>query len=146
MLPRFVTTGLETTRQAFTINQPAAPVGRKGEAMSRNRDDATLRVYAALEEYERALDNAATRGALLAAELPQARLDGNFALEVAQGAFTHIYSSLSTIVAARGQVVEGHRELARVQRKFNLPVVSTGDKVPGPSPAIEDDELTRRVA
>ena len=29
--------------------------------MSKNRDDATLRVYAALEEYERALDVAARR-------------------------------------------------------------------------------------
>ena len=96
--------------------------------MSKNRDDATLRVYAALEEYERALDMAAKHGALLAAELPQARLDGNFAMEVAQGAFAHFYGSLSTIVAARGQVIEGHRELAVVQRKFNLPVISWGEK------------------
>ena len=65
--------------------------------MSKNRDDATLRVYAALEQYERALDIAAKQGALLAAELPQARLDGNFALEVAQGAFTHFFNSLSTM-------------------------------------------------
>jgi len=111
--------------------------------MSKNRDDATLRVYAALEQYERALDIAAKSGALLAAELPQARLDGNFAMEVAQGAFAHIYGSLSTIIAARGQVIEGHRELAQVRRKFNLPVVSTGDK------GIENDEATsrpRRVA
>ena len=114
--------------------------------MSRNRDEATLRVYTALEQYERALDIAAKQGAMLAAELPQARLDGNFALEVAQDAFTHIFGSLSTIVAARGQVAEGHRELARVQRKFNLPVVSTGDKVPGPAPAIEVPDIRRRVA
>jgi hypothetical protein len=112
--------------------------------MSKNRDDATLRVYAALEEYERALDVAAKRGALLAAELPQARLDGHFALEVAQDAFTHIYGSLSTIITARGQVVAGHRELAQVRRKFNLPVVSVGDK------AIDQDDREisrpRRVA
>jgi hypothetical protein len=96
--------------------------------MSKDRDDATLRVYAALEQYERALDLAAKRGALLAAELPQARLDGNFAMEVAQDAFTHFFGSLSTIIAARGQVVEGHKELAVVQRKFKLPVVASGDK------------------
>ena len=42
--------------------------------MSKNRDDATLRVYAALDEYERALDMAAKHGALLAAELPQQRV------------------------------------------------------------------------
>jgi hypothetical protein len=112
--------------------------------MSKNRDDATLRVYAALEEYERALDVAARHGALLAAELPQARIDGNFAMEVAQDAFTHFYGSLTTIIAARGQVVEGHRELAVVRRRFNLPVVSIGDK------AIEREahEVTRprRVA
>ena len=98
--------------------------------MSKNRDDATLRVYAALEEYERALDIAAKHGALLAAELPQARLDGNFAMEVGQDAFTHFYGSLSTIVTARGQVVAGHRELAVVQRRYNLPVVSIGEKTP----------------
>lgn len=101
--------------------------------MSKNRDEATLRVYAALEEYERALDIAANRGARLAAELPQARLDGNFAMEVAQGAFEHFYTSLSTIIAARGQIIEGHKELALVQRKFNLPVVAGGDKPVSPS-------------
>lgn len=110
--------------------------------MSNNRDDATLRVYAALEEYERALDMAAKHGALLAAELPQARLDGNFAMEVAQGAFTHFYGSLSTIVAARGQVIEGHRELAVVQRKFKLPVVAGGDK-DGPVKFIAPEEITK---
>lgn len=113
--------------------------------MSKNRDDATLRVYAALEQYERALDLAAKRGALLAAELPQARLDGNFALEVGQEAFTHFFGSLSTIVAARGQVVAGHKELAVVQRKFKLPVVADGDKG-GSLPNIEPIEMPRRVA
>ena len=113
--------------------------------MSKNRDDATLRVYAALEEYERALDIAANRGAKLAAELPQARLDGNFAMEVAQGAFAHFFGSLSTIIAARGQVVDGHRELAVVQRKFNLPVVSWGEKVIEPESVVRE-ELPRRVA
>jgi len=115
--------------------------------MSKNRDDATLRVYAALEEYERALDVAARHGALLAAELPQARLDGNFALEVAQGAFSHFFNSLSTIIAARGQVVDGHRELAIVQRKFNLPVVAGGDKGAIPPPgAIDTSEVMPRRA
>ncbi|KRB86000.1 hypothetical protein ASE00_04435 [Sphingomonas sp. Root710] len=113
--------------------------------MSKNRDDATLRVYAALEEYERALDMAAKHGALLAAELPQARLDGNFAMEVAQGAFTHFYNSLSTIVTARGQVVDGHRALAVVQRKFNLPVVAGGEKTP-PEKLIEAGAPSLRVA
>ena len=113
--------------------------------MSKNRDDATLRVYAALEEYERALDLAAKRGALLAAELPQARLDGNFALEVAQDAFAHFFGSLSTIIAARGQVVAGHKELAMVQRTFKLPVVAGGEKNP-PEPLIETVERPRRVA
>lgn len=113
--------------------------------MSNNRDEATLRVYAALEEYERALDIAANRGAKLAAELPQARLDGNFAMEVAQGAFTHFFGSLSTIVEARGQVVAGHRELAVVQRKFKLPVIASGDKDP-PLDPIRVEELPRRVA
>ncbi|KKC25970.1 hypothetical protein [Sphingomonas sp. SRS2] len=112
--------------------------------MSKNRDDATLRVYAALEEYERALDMAAKHGALLAAELPQARLDGNFAMEVAQGAFTHFYNSLSTIVTARGQVVDGHRELAVVQRRFNLPVVAGGEKLS--ARPLETVEKPRRVA
>lgn len=100
--------------------------------MSNNRDDATLRVYAALDEYERALDLAAKHGALLAAELPQARLDGNFALEVGQTAISHFCASLSTIAAARGQVIDGHRELAVVQRRFKLPVVAGGDKPPLP--------------
>jgi len=113
--------------------------------MSKNRDEATLRVYAALDEYERALDLAAKRGALLAAELPQARLDGNFALEVAQDAFAHFYTSLSTIIAARGQVVAGHKELAVVQRKFRLPVVSTGDNTPRKK-LIEVAERPLRVA
>lgn len=112
--------------------------------MSKNRDEATLRVYAALEEYERALDIAAKQGALLAAELPQARLDGNFAMEVAQGAFTHFYNSLSTIVTARGQVVDGHRELAVVRRKFNLPVVAGGEKLS--ATPLETVEKPRRVA
>lgn len=112
--------------------------------MSKNRDDATLRVYAALEEYERALDLAAKHGALLAAELPQARLDGNFAMEVAQDAFTHFYNSLSTIVTARGQVVNGHRELAVVQRKFKLPVVAGGEKLS--ATPLETIESPRRVA
>lgn len=112
--------------------------------MSKNRDEATLRVYAALDEYERALDIAANRGAKLAAELPQARLDGNFAMEVAQDAFAHFYGSLSTIIAARGQVVAGHRELAVVQRKFKLPVVAGGDK-DTPLP-IRTTEEPRRVA
>jgi len=113
--------------------------------MSKNRDDATLRVYAALEEYERALDIAANRGARLAAELPQARLDGNFAMEVAQGAFVNIYNSLSTIIAARGQVVEGHRELAVVRRKFNLPVLAGGEKMAA-EPMAEPVTKPRRVA
>lgn len=113
--------------------------------MYKNRDDATLRVYAALEEYERALDMAAKHGALLAAELPQARLDSNFAMEVGQDAFTHFYGSLSTIVAARAQVVAGHKELAVVQRKFKLPVVADGDK--GHSlPHVQPIEMPRRVA
>jgi hypothetical protein len=111
--------------------------------MSKNRDDATLRVYAALEQYERALDMAAKHGALLAAELPQARLDGNFAMEVAQDAFAHFFNSLSTIIAARGQVVAGHRELAVVQRKFKLPVVAGGDKIPVPPPSGIDTGVMR---
>jgi hypothetical protein len=110
--------------------------------MSKNRDEATLRVFAALDQYERALDLAAKHGALLAAELPQARLDGNFALEVAQDAFAHFYNSLSTIVTARGQVVDGHRELAVVQRKFKLPVVAGGDK---PALPIDTGDDVRRV-
>lgn len=119
--------------------------------MSKDRDAATLRVYAALEQYERALDMAAKHGALLAAELPQARLDGNFAMEVAQDAFAHFFNSLSTIVAARGQVVEGHRHLAVVQRKFKLPVVSTGDKNPpyppgGIEPAFNIEHLPLHAA
>lgn len=115
--------------------------------MSNNRDEATLRVFAALQEYERALDIAANRGAKLAAELPQARLDGNFAMEVAQDAFAHFYGSLSTIIAARGQVVNGHKELAIVQRKFKLPVVADGDKTPPlPISPGEPIELPRRVA
>jgi hypothetical protein len=113
--------------------------------MSNNRDEATLRVYAALEEYERALDLAARRGAQLAAELPQARLDGNFAMEVGHDAFAHFFGSLSTIIEARGQVVAGHRQLAVVQRKFKLPVVGDGDKG-GQPPFIEPVELPRRVA
>jgi hypothetical protein len=113
--------------------------------MSNNRDQATLRVYAALEEYERALDIAANRGAKLAAELPQARLDGNFALEVGHDALSSFFSSLSTIATARGQVVEGHRQLAVVQRKFKLPVVAGGDKQP-PVPVIMPEELPARVA
>ena len=112
--------------------------------MSNNRDEATLRVYAALEEYERALDIAANRGAKLAAELPQARLDGNFAMEVGQGAFSHIFDSLTTIIAARGQVVEGHRALSVVQRKFNLPVVAGGEKLS--ATPLEIVEKPRRVA
>lgn len=103
--------------------------------MSKNRDDATRRVYAALNEYERALDIAARHGALLAAELPQARLDGNFALEVGQSALTCFYNSLSSIATARGQVVEGHRELASVRRRFNLPVIAGGDKLDIPQAA-----------
>lgn len=114
--------------------------------MSNNRDEATLRVYAALEEYERALDIAANRGARLAAELPQARLDGNFAMEVAHDAFANFFGSLSTIITARGQVVEGHRQLAVVQRKFKLPVVAGGDKPPLPLAAPETVKTDERRA
>lgn len=114
--------------------------------MSEKRDEATLRVYAALEKYERALDEAAALGADLAAELPRARINANFASEVGQGAFTHFIGSLGDIVTARGRVVEGHRELATVRRRFSLPVVSTGDKIPIPQMNPAEDVRPLRAA
>jgi hypothetical protein len=111
--------------------------------MSEKRDEATLRVYAALEKYERALDEAAALGADLAAELPRARINANFAAEVGQGAFTHFIGSLGDLVVARGRVVDGHRELATVRRRFSLPVVSNGDKtgLPAANPMEETRPL-----
>ena len=114
--------------------------------MSEKRDDATLRVYAALERYERALDEAAALGADLAAELPRARIDANFAAEVGQGAYTHFIGSLGDIVTARGRVVEGHRELATLRRKFSLPAVSIGDKTGLPAANPMEDARPLRAA
>jgi hypothetical protein len=114
--------------------------------MSEKRDEVTLRVYAALEKYEHALDEAAALGADLAAELPRARIDAKFAAEVGQGAYTHFIGSLGDLVAARGRVVDGHRELATLRRRFSLPVVSTGDKVGPPQISPIEDVRPLRVA
>ncbi len=114
-----------------------------GKAMSKTRDAVTIRIYAALDAYERATDLAAAAGADLAAELPRARLEGRFAAEVGQEAYEHFISSLGKIVQARGLVVEGHKALAAVRDEWRLPVVSYGDKGPMPEEGLLNDEKVR---
>jgi hypothetical protein len=111
--------------------------------MSKERDDATHRIFAALDQFERDLDQASISGAKLLAELPQARLDAKFAAEVGQGAFVHLVGSLGDIAAARGRMIDGHRELAVVGRKFKLPVVAGGDKTGTPPPSAIGSETER---
>jgi hypothetical protein len=95
--------------------------------MSEKRDEATLRIYVALEAYERAIDIAAARGAELAAEMPLARLDAVLPARAGQEAYRHVIASLGELAGVRGQIIESHRELARVSKALHLPVVAFGD-------------------
>jgi len=72
------------------------------------------RVVRQLQETEAAVDQAILRGNALVTAMIEARLEGRLAAEVGQDAFDNIVNGIRAMTEARGAIVRGHGNLAKV--------------------------------
>lgn len=79
---------------------------------------------------EQALDIALTAATELAALLPAARLNAGVAAEIGHDAIANAMKAASTIVQARTEMLETHRELAKARDQVGLRAFGLGGLMP----------------
>lgn len=72
------------------------------------------RIARQIRETEKALDQTILRANALVMAMIEARIEGNFAAEVGQDALDNVVRGLVSLTDARGAIVNGHTNLAKV--------------------------------
>lgn len=101
--------------------------------MLKQRKDAAQYVADRLMAAELAIDCALTCTAELSGSIPKARIDANLAAEVGQEALEQASHTFVSLVAARRNIINTHRELAHTRDQIGLREVALGglmDKPP----------------
>ena len=78
------------------------------------------RIARQVQQTERAVDQALLEGNALLSAMIEARREGNFAAEVGQAALEDVALTLKTLMDARGAIVSGHSNLARVAKNLAI--------------------------
>lgn len=98
--------------------------------MLQRRRAAAQQVADCLIDGEAAIDTALAAASGLVALLPTARLDAGVAAEIGQDAIEHAMKTANALVAARGGIVEAHRQLAKTRYEVGLRAISFGGLMP----------------
>lgn len=75
---------------------------------------AAARIARQIQQTERSTDQAILDANALLGAMIEARREGNFAAEIGQGALCHVASTIKTLIQARGAIVSGHQDLAKL--------------------------------
>lgn len=102
--------------------------------MLNKRREAAHRVAAGLFAVEEAIDLALTRAAELSAILPSARAEANLSAIIGQEAVEGAVGVLTSLAAARRQIVETHKRLDETKTQIGLRTLAIGDGTAKPPP------------
>lgn len=78
------------------------------------------RIARHIQQTERAVDQAILDANALLVAMIEARREGNFAAEVGQDALEDVARTLKTLMEARGAIVSGHGNLAKVAKDLAI--------------------------
>jgi hypothetical protein len=98
--------------------------------MLNQRMNAARAVAEELFKFEKAVDDAISMGSLLSSRLVTVRSEAKLSAVIGQDALDGVIRSLSTIVAARRELVEAHHHLKTVADDIGLRTVSFGQMKP----------------
>lgn len=98
--------------------------------MLHQRRAAAQKVANRLMSLEKSLDQTMAEAFELTALLPQVRLETGVAAEIGHEAIERMQKACSAIVAARTEVIAGHRELAKTKDRVGLRAVGLGGLMP----------------
>jgi hypothetical protein len=90
---------------------------------------------------EKAIDQAIICTADLSGSLPKARVDAHLAAEIGQGALEQASQTFASLVQARRNIIETHRELADTKIEIGLREVSLGGLMDKPPSAAQPQHL-----
>jgi hypothetical protein len=114
--------------------------------MLNQRLTAARAVAGDLLKFEKALDEAISSGSLLSSCLVTARMDAKLSAVIGQDALDGVIRSLSTIVAARSELVAAHHHLKTVADEIGLRTISFGEVKPPASASIGNENRVFAVA
>lgn len=107
------------------------------------------RIAARLYDAEAAIDEALSETAMLAALLPQSRIEAMLSATTGQKAFESTAAAIQALTDARGQLAATHRTLAALARSMGLETLAAGpvdkpeDRPPvGDRPRLDAEPLT----
>jgi len=78
------------------------------------------RIARQIQQTERAMDQTILEANALVAAMIEARREGNFAAEVGQEALEDVARTIKTLMDARGAIVSGHGNLAKVAKDLAI--------------------------
>lgn len=78
------------------------------------------RIARQIRQTERAMDQTILEANALVTAMIEARREGNFAAEVGQGALEDVVRSIKALMDARGAMVDGHGNLAKVAKDLAI--------------------------
>jgi tRNA isopentenyl-2-thiomethyl-A-37 hydroxylase MiaE len=78
------------------------------------------RIARQIQQTERAMDQTILEANALLAAMIEARREGNFAAEVGQHALEDVVRSIKSLMEARGAIVSGHSNLAKVAKDLAI--------------------------
>lgn len=88
------------------------------------------RIARQIQQTEASMDETILKANALVAAMIEARIEGNFAAEVGQGALDNVVRGLKAMTEARGAIAQGHCDLAKLAgdlaiewRSFDGPLV-----------------------
>lgn len=94
--------------------------------MLKQRRDAAQQLANRLFETERAIDEAIEKMADLTGYMPVARKNANLSAVVGQDVLSQAANTLTTLIEARGRIVETHDKLAVVRDQIGLREIALG--------------------
>ncbi len=112
--------------------------------MLNQRLSAAKSVATDLFTFETALDQAIVAGSKLSSQIIGARFDANLSAVLGQDAIEGVMRTLTTIAAARRELIETHHRLKDVADEIGLRTVSFGDGLKGPASAVHQESSPLR--
>lgn len=110
--------------------------------MFEQRRTAAQEVADRLIAAETAIDVALSAAAELVGYMPQARLHANVAAEIGHEAIERSAAAFTSLINARREIVEAHKELAETKVRIGLRTYALGGLMPKPDPKGEMRHLT----
>jgi hypothetical protein len=99
-----------------------------------------------LFKFEAAVDDAISLGSQLSSCLMTARRDAKLSAVIGQDALDGVIRTLSTIVAARRELIEAHHQLKTVADEIGLRSVAFGDNLKPPAISAPAENKLKAVA